>query len=305
MLETGLAAARWLQFAVAMLLCGVPTFCLYGMAPAARAAERLWLRRLLVGAIAAGLIAALLLLMTESAEMSGDPVSAVDPATIWSVVSGTYFGAVWLARLALLAAFAILIFSASAARVGWLAILGLAATASLAWQGHGGEGGAALGIIHRAADVAHLVAASIWIGALVVLAHLLSRASRNPDVAPAALYGLTRFSGIGALVVATLIASGLINAWALTAPRPILEALATPYAFVLGGKLALFVGMLGLAALNRYTLTPLLEQSLAGDVEVRAAIAGARWSVAIETSLAVLVLVAVSVLGVMEPPNAG
>jgi putative copper resistance protein D len=97
--------------------------------------------------------------------------------------------------------------------------------------------------------------------------------------------------------------TGLVNAWALTAPHSISDALATDYARVLLIKIALFAMMLGLAALNRFSLTPRLAAA-ADERAAAAAIAALRRSIAIETGRAALVLVAVAALGVMEPPSA-
>jgi putative copper resistance protein D len=302
MIETALALARWLQFAAAALLCGAPAFCLYALSPAAFVAERVWIRGVLVWAASVALIAAIFMLLAESAEMSGDLASAVDPGVIWSVASGTFFGAVWFVRLAFLAIFAVFVFrfeGGAIARVV-LAILGCIIAASLAWQGHGGEGAGALGAWHRIADVVHLLAASIWIGALVVILRLLRREAS----AEASLDGLMRFSEIGPFVVAALILTGLVNAWALTAPRSLMQAIATPYAMVLAVKLVLFACMLGLAVVNRFTLTPKLAAALRGASDTPQAVAAARLSVAVETALAVLVLVAVAALGILEPPSA-
>jgi len=306
MIEAGLAAARWLQFAAAVLLCGAPAFCLYALTPSMLVREGVWLKRLWLGALSAAAVAALLTLLAESAEMSGGVASAIDPATIWSVAAGTYFGTVWFVRLALL-----LVLSTFAVRFGrssldgyLFASLGTVFAASLAWQGHGGEGAGMLGPMHRIADVVHMLAASVWIGALVVLTHLVNRGRAGADEAQAAHAALVRFSGVGPFVVAALILTGVMNTWALTAPRPWVAAIASPYAWVLALKLALFAGMLGLAALNRLALTPRLQAALAnGGLE--GAISNARRSVLIETVLAFFVLAAVSALGVMEPPSAG
>lgn len=296
MIEAGLALARWLQFAAALVLFGVPAFALYGLNAEARASEQAWLKRIMMGASIVGVIAALMMLSAEAAEMSGEAALAVDPATIWSVASGTSFGAVWALRLVLLCAMLGLAL-AFPRRVGIaaLSLCGALVAASLAWLGHGGEGGPGLGVFHQAGDVLHILAASFWIGALVVLVHVLRTGDR-----PNAHHALTRFSGIGALVVATLVLTGIVNTWALTQPRPIGEAIATPYAMVLLVKLGLFAGMLLLAALNRWVLSPRLANASAEDASK-----ALRFSVGAETVLAVLVITAVAVLGVLEPPNAG
>jgi putative copper resistance protein D len=125
------------------------------------------------------------------------------------------------------------------------------------------------------------------------------------DEIAAAAYGLSRFSGIGSLVVATLLVSGVVNAWALTAPHSIGEALATDYARLLLVKIALFAMMLALAALNRFSLSPRLAASAATNEDASgAAIVALRRNVLLETGLAALVLLAVAALGVMEPPSA-
>jgi putative copper resistance protein D len=304
MLDAALIACRWFQFAAAAVLCGVPAFALYGLSPDARRRKATWLKRWVVGAAALGVVASIAMLFAQSAEMAGDPALAFDPGTVWAVVSGTYFGTVWIMRLALLVLAVVLGFTLPKGRNGLVALtlVGAMAAASLAWIGHGGEGEGIVGHLHRLADVAHLVAAATWIGALAGLVRLLSPVIQDNDDA---LRGLVRFSGIGPLVVATLILTGLVNAWALAGDRPILDAAATAYALVLYAKLALFGAMLMLAALNRFQLTPKLEAANE-DMTVReAAIAALRRSVMAETVLAALVIAVVAALGVMEPPSVG
>lgn len=303
MIDAALIASRWLQFAAATVLCGVPAFALYGLSPAARLREAPWLKRWIVSAAALALVAAIALLLAQSAEMAGDPALAFDPGTVWTVVSSTYFGTVWLVRLALLLLTAVLALTLRASRnsLVTLTLVGAVAAASLAWTGHGGEGEGIAGSVHRLADVLHLVAAAAWIGALVVLLRLLSAPDRGDDDA---LLGLVRFSGIGPLVVATLIVTGLVNAWALAGDGSILEAAATTYAFVLYVKLVLFGAMLLLAAFNRLQLSPRLGAAGADAMARGSAIATLRRSVLTETVLAALVIAIVGALGVMEPPSA-
>jgi putative copper resistance protein D len=302
MIETGLALARWLQLAPAVLLCGAPAFLVFAAPRDVFAADRAWTKGLLLLALAGALAGALAMLLAESAEMSGDLHAAIDPGVIWTVASGTYFGIVWFVRLALLAVLAafVLRFEQSAGVRFGVALFGGAFAASLAWQGHGGEGSGAVGVVHRIADVAHLLAASIWIGALVMLLRLL----RRGGVAAAALRGLALFSGVGPLVVAGLIVTGLVNVWALTAPQSLAAAVRTPYAIVLALKLALFLGMLALAGLNRYALTPRLASALQDPSKTQAAVAAARRSLLIETALGALVLMVVAALGMLAPPSA-
>ncbi|HWA00226.1 MAG TPA: CopD family protein [Caulobacterales bacterium] len=96
--------------------------------------------------------------------------------------------------------------------------------------------------------------------------------------------------------------TGIINTWALTQPRPIGDAIATPCATMLLVELGLFAGMLVLAALNRWLLSPRLA---AASDEDASSLNALRQSIGVETAPAVLVIAAVAVLGVLEPPNAG
>lgn len=299
MIEIALTGARWLQFAAAALLCGVPAFALYGLTPTAADAERHWIRRTLSVALILGLTGATLLLLAQSAEMTGDLGGAFDPAIVWAVVSETAFGSVWSWRLAFVLLLGVAVFSLPdrVYRTPVLAFGGGVLAGSLAWLGHGGEGELGFREVHRVADVLHVLAASVWIGALVVLARLLKRADRDT------LYALTKFSGVGSIAVGAIVLTGVVNAWALIAPTSIEEAIGTPYGLTLLIKVVLFMLMLALAALNRFVLTPRFSRGLEGDTQV--SVAALKRSILVETILAALVIGAVSALGVMEPPNAG
>lgn len=302
MIEIALVASRWMQFAAAAVLCGVPAFYVYGLRRAA-AVDVAWVRRLLLGATLVGVIAACLMLLAETAEMSGDAASAFKADVVLAVVSDTFFGAVWIVRLVLLLATGALTTALPNARK-MQALLGALIAASLAWMGHGREGEGALGQAHLVADVLHLIVASVWIGALIVLLRLMALARRGGvEERALAARALSRFSGMGSLVVATLILTGMINAWALTEPHSLAEALQTDYARVLLIKLGLFASMLALAVLNRFSLAPRLTR-VANEQGSVTALASLRRSILVETGLAALVLIAVAALGVMEPPSA-
>jgi len=99
------------------------------------------------------------------------------------------------------------------------AILGALVVASFTWVGHGIYDSCLSGILHTGADVPHLLAAGVWIGAFVPLRVLIMRSlkTRSEGDAYAALEGLERFSGIGPAAVSILFATGLINSWFLVA----------------------------------------------------------------------------------------
>jgi putative copper resistance protein D len=76
------------------------------------------------------------------------------------------------------------------------------------------------------------------------------------------------------------------------------------YGQLLFAKLALFAAMLGLAALNRFRLTPRFEASIAA-ADHRGALGALRASLRVETTCIVAILALVAWLGTLEPPAAG
>lgn len=306
MLDAAVVAARIVQFLAAMMLFGTPLFLLYGLKPplAAVPGAARPLLAICAGALA---IAALAALMAQTAVMAADPAAAFDRETLASVVAGSAFGMAIVVRS--LAAIAALIAAVSLrpGRGAWsvLAALGSVILTSFAWSGHGAAEEGASGWIHAVADIVHLLAAGVWLGALAGLAMLLSQTGQRG--APAAWRvlhdGLAAFSGIGAAVVAAIVASGLVNSWFLVGPAHIWAMGASPYGQLLLLKLALFAAMLGLATVNRYLLTPALARGLtAGDAG--AALASLRRSIAVETAAGALVLALVGVLGTLQPLTA-
>src|SRR3546814_18326855 len=61
-------------------------------------------------------------------------------------------------------------------------ILGAGALASLAWSSHGAASEGALGWLHLASDIMHLLAASAWIGALAAFVLILVQRSEERRV---------------------------------------------------------------------------------------------------------------------------
>jgi putative copper resistance protein D len=177
-------------------------------------------------------------------------------------------------------------------------VLQVAAAASLigllAWTGHAGAALGAPGNVQLGADVLHLLAAGGWLGALPALALLLHAARRAKDdrLRSAASIATRRFSIIGVLAVGTLLVSGIVNSWfLLSSPR---DLVATDYGRLLALKVALFAAMIGIAAVNRFRLTPRLAYAPALHALERNALA--------ETGLGLGVLLFVAALGTLAPP---
>jgi putative copper resistance protein D len=187
----------------------------------------------------------------------------------------------------------------------WLIASGLGALvlASFAWTGHGASTEGNGGLIHLIADIAHSVAAGVWIGALFAFLALLLPRDQDIERQTALFNALHNFSGIGSTLVAVLVVSGLVNSYFLIGLAHIGQVFQSTYAILLFVKLIVFGAMLALAAVNRFRLTPALQQAIeAGDTAQ--AIKDLRHSLTIETLAGLGVLALVAVFGMMEPPAA-
>jgi putative copper resistance protein D len=307
MIELIVVLARLVQYAGATILFGAPLFYLYGLpadGPGA-ARETAATRRLVVVAALLAAIGCGLALLAQTAMMTGALADALDPGTLGMATMGTRFGAsVQIRAAASLAALILAVVSPPSTRLWQVSTaLGAVALASFAWSGHGADGEGAAGLFKLVADIIHLLAAGVWLGALAALV-LLVLARQAGTAAIGALHqALKGFSGVGSLVVAALVLTGLINGWFLVGPDKIATAAWTAWGAVLLAKLAVFALMLGLAALNRFRLTPRLEQALAG-LDPAPALFALRRSLLAESVVGLSVLVLVSWLGTLTPPAA-
>ena len=284
---------RLVQYVSLLTLFGLAAFAAY----APRAAAFLPRGRGLLSLALVGLLASIAAIFVLAANMTGDIAGATDPSTLWTVISGTAAGRAWTVRLIALAA------ASGALRFRsphpLLVASGLAAT-TLAWGGHAAADAGAFGIGHLAADMLHILAAGVWIGALVAFFRLVMRGG---DSTGASASALAAFSGVGSAVVAVLIGTGLINALYAVEWRPLLLLTASLWGWLLLAKLALFGAMLGVAALNRFILTPRLQAEIPNGAA--GSLSDLRRSLVLETSLAFGVVALVSVLGTLAPPATG
>ncbi|HET6969857.1 MAG TPA: copper homeostasis membrane protein CopD [Phenylobacterium sp.] len=304
-MEAAIILARLAQYLGAATLFGTPLFLAYAFPPGvtAQQASLAWGRPLAGAAALVVLVGSVAYLCAQTAMMAGDPAAAWDPATLASVLTDSAMGFAIIAR-AVAAGLALL--SVMALKPGptlWrlLAALGVVALMSFAWTGHGAAGQGPGGWVHLVADLLHLAAAGFWIGALIAFAALLARPGQIEEPAAKALQdALAGFAGTGSAVVAVLVATGVANSWFLVGPARLGGLFTTPYGLVLLAKLAVFAGMIGLAARNRFTHTPALEAALAGQPIVPA-LRALRASVFLEAALGLAVLALVAVLGMLEP----
>ena len=292
-----------LYFALAALF-GLSAFSLYGL----RAHERsdaLALRSWLAGSAILSLLFSIGWLVLMASSMAGTSLWPIDQQAIGALLTSSAVGAAWKLRIVALVVAAVAAML-TAQRGLWLSLVVLAsgiALGTLPWTGHGAmdEGGG--GWVHLAADVLHLIASGAWVGALLGLLLLVSRPAAEVD---AAHLGLTHralhgFGAVGTIVVATVVVTGLVNAWMLVGIGNVAALATTLYGQLLLAKLALFVAMLGLASLNRFRLTPAFERSIA-SADHRGALGALRGSLAAETACVVVILGLVAWLGTLAPP---
>lgn len=299
---------RFALYADLMLLFGLPMFGLHAL----RGAERLqsnvlplraltiWLALLAIGLSVLSIIA-----MTAS--MAGVSLFEIDRASVNSMISETPMGNAWQARVAaLLGTLYLAVSLGGRNKPTWLVLVSVGAAsalASLAWTGHGAASEGIAGTRHLIADIIHLLASGGWIGALAALGAMLFRApsKMTDDHLRLTHRALDGFSLVGTVIVALIVASGLVNSYMLVGPAHVLSLPSTLYGRLLMAKLALFGLMLALAAANRFRLTPAFDQAIKENGTMKA-ITLLRRSLTFEASAALLILGLVAWLGTLEPP---
>jgi putative copper resistance protein D len=236
-----------------------------------------------------GLLLSVASLLSMTQSMSG----AEDWPTLWThlqmMLWHTELGWTWWLRIAAL----VLVALNTRLATGF----GGVALVTLAWTGHGVMHEGSLGLWHLLSDSAHLLAAAGWVGALVAFGLMLR--STSEQAVPVLAHALAGFERVGAVFVAVLIGTGVANYLFVVGPN--LDGITGGvYAILLCLKLGLFGLMLGLAALNRSHLTPLLQRSLAAG-DHRAAREALRRSITLEFGAVVLILALVAWLGTLAP----
>jgi putative copper export protein/mono/diheme cytochrome c family protein/peroxiredoxin len=299
---------RAVHLGASVLPAGLYLFGMLVARPAARANPdagsvldelRLWTVLLLRWCVGIAFITGALWLGVEAVSMSGESLDrALSPSVLRAVLGSTFFGRLWILRAVLLVALAACVFRTAARQKGGVSdaaglALSLGFALTLAWVGHaagveGGEGTALL-----AAQIAHVLGTAGWLGALPALAVVLTLARTRPSSFGFAAAATRRFSPLGMIWVAVLVASGIVNSWVLVGTIPGLVG--TAYGRLLLIKLALVLAMLCLAALNRLWLTPDLER------HPRRALGALTATISLETALGAGVLLVVGSLGASTP----
>jgi len=243
---------------------------------------------LMIGAVAIALVCGVAWLCIEAVAMSGESLQV---AVLGTVLGATQFGHVWLARSVLLVMLGI----AACMPQGRRAALPLAGLqlALLALAGHAGAATGLRRLAEVLVDAVHLLAAGAWLGSLPALAATLASTRSRETIVRVT----RRYSQIAYAAATAVVATGIVNARFRNA-GPV-ELVTTDYGRLLLIKLAFVVAMLGLAATNRYRLTPRLAQP---DGRALAALRRNAW---LEIAFGIVVVAVVGALGITPPPMMG
>ena len=237
---------------------------------------------------ALALVSGVCWLLLITASMAGAWDAALEPSTLRLVLGSTFFGQVWSWHLLLNGLLLALLLTPLRTHLPLRLALGASLLATLAPVGHGAMLDGVEGRWLMLNQLVHLACVGIWLGGLMLLVMILRRPAGH-DIRTL----LQRFSGVGYIVVAGLLITGLINVRVLTGafwPTPLLSG----FALILLIKITLIAAMLGLALFNRLRIK---------DCEQR--LSALRKSVIAEWLLGIGAVAAVSLLGSMPPMIAG
>ncbi len=238
--------ARFLAFVGIAVLLGSVAFC----AAIWRRAGTIRMARIItyvgLAVLAVSTLAGFLL---QGPYEAGLGVGHVFDVALWRDIATTRFGTVWLGRLALLAAAFVLVRvlfarpERSRLPTWWVVsatAIGIAIAATPALAGHAATGDyVALALV---ADVVHVLAMSVWLGGLLMMATVVLRGDEIEERRDV----LLDFSFIAMWCVLALIASGAFQTW-----RQVRELNAlrdTDYGHILVIKLVVFA-LMGVFAL--------------------------------------------------------
>ncbi|CAN5134646.1 copper homeostasis membrane protein CopD [soil metagenome] len=305
-MDLAVIGLRWVQMMGAMILFGSSLFFVYALPKtiAGLGGALHWRMPLLRWAAAIVMATSVLGFLAQTVVLAGSVQDGLQIDAL-TAAAGMNLGLSTAARTGAGGLCLLVLSMMKPGRLAWWVCVtaGGIICASFAWMGHGAASPGELGVLHTSSDVIHTLAAGAWIGALVGFLILLLTDRDRSVVGRNNLHAaLSRFAGIGSGLVAVLIATGLVNSWFLVGLSGLPTLLATPYGQLLTIKLVLFIAMLGLAAANRFTLTPSLGRVLAEGSEVAPAVTSLRRSLLLETALSIGVIAVVALLGTLAPP---
>lgn len=282
---TVLVILRFLHFTSLMLVFGA---CMFRPLLLIHPGQQRRLRNLLDPLVcllaALALISGVAWLFATAYEMGG----ALDMALVRRVLAQTFFGKVWTLHLMCCVALLVCLRIPNPKLQVVARPLSALALATLAPVGHAAMLDGIAGQLLVINQLIHLLCVGAWLGGLMLLLFVLANPSGD-DMQQL----LRRFSGVGVVLVAGVLVTGLINVRVLTGslwPMPGDSG----FASVLAVKMALVVVMLGLALYHRWRLNK-------GSMDL----VQLRRTVMVEWGCGLAAVAAVSLLGTLAPVPLG
>jgi copper transport protein len=335
--EILLGVTRWFLFAGLLLLTGVFAFFAavwlrpkrsFGQRPPQ--VEEVFARRtntILRIAWRTAFVATLVSLPLQASVAAGVGLGDISGSTVWETL-GTRFGAVALVRLGLLVAVALawpwvrravglhpgaptrepVPASVGAAAVSrrplWPLVVGTPIAAALLLTiGLAGHAGTLPPVaLNLGADLVHLLGVAVWLGGLiglVLLAFPATRGTSETDRVGLLAPVVSRFSDFALVAVAVIVGSGVLRGYLEI--RSIDELTGSSYGLTLLVKLAAFLPLVALGAINNRWTKPRIERAAAAGAR-SPQLSTLRRLVTVEIALGVLILGITAALVALPPP---
>ena len=258
--EVAGAVARFLMYLGALLAAGLAFFLAFLHD---QLADRWKLVPVVRVAAVLGLLGSIGVIVVQSALLTGRGLGSVAESGVLKSVLGERLG--W-SIVVLLLGLAAVHLSTNTNRLfpaRSLALCGgLAVTISFSLWGHAVEAPSTW--LTVGANMLHTTAAALWFGGLVGLAMVLRRRSPQPVASTARILG--RFSEMAALTVIALFVAGITMTWIETGGS-VSGLTGTTYGRLVLAKIAVTLGIVALAAFNRYRLVPSLTAPVSDEVD--------------------------------------
>lgn len=298
-------ALRFAHYAVLLGLFGLTAFRLIGLTKIDldTVAGRID-AVILVLAIAAPFVSATQMLASIAA-MMGQSIWQLEWPTVHALLTETSLGWAFLLRLALLVVAAAMLLSARRYRLALPCAASLYAVvlATLAWSGHAAASEGVAGILHRLADAAHLMAAALWIGAILWFLNLTVIAHRpaGHGLAGPLLLAMHRFAALGLLLVAIIIGTGIVNAQLIFGLENSQSVFDTSYGRLLIAKVVLVGFMLLFGARNASIGRRHAKSVGHSNADTITILASIRRSLGAELAVGILIVALVASITMMSP----
>jgi putative copper resistance protein D len=294
-----LAAARWIHFAAVMLLFGAALFPFYALPSQMRPLELAGARGVLRLAASIAFLSGLAWAVASLVNITGDIGSLLDANALAAFLFDTSFGKIWALRLLLLLALLLAAFVAGAnpsarsfatARIALLSALLLVSQALI---GHPAASFGTERLIVTCGYGLHVLGAAAWLGGLLPLWSVLHTQDATHPADRSVTMALQRFSALGMVAIAMVLAGGLINAWARW--NSLDASLASAWGKVLILKVLGFAVLIAIAAINRFVLMPRLPMQASARTRLIR-------NVVVEQAGGLAILAAAAILGILPPP---